>query len=217
MMDGFFILDKPEGISSRQSSQFLKNKYTKIGHVGTLDPFATGVLPIAIGAGCKCIHRLKDVKKIYDMTLRFGEETDTGDLDGMVINHSDHIPSYEDIERAIPLFLGNIIQETPKFSAIKIQGKRSYEWARQGVSKIIPKRVVTIINIVVQAYEYPYLKARVTCEQGTYIRTLAMDIAKSMNSVGHLTSLRRVYSCGFGENHLGQFISCGDLEPFLKK
>jgi tRNA pseudouridine55 synthase len=215
--DGFFILDKPEGLSSRQASQFLKKKHVKIGHVGTLDPFATGVLPIAIGEGCKCIPRLKDVKKIYDMTMKFGEETDSGDLDGIVIGRSYHIPFYDDIVQIIPLFLGNIIQETPQFSAIKIQGKRSYEWARQGISKVVPKRIVTIIDIGIHEYHYPYLRARVTCEQGTYIRTLAMDIAKSVNCVAHLTALRRVYSCGFFEKHLGTFMSCTELIPFLNK
>ncbi len=194
-INGWVILDKPQGISSNQALrkvQYLLHA-KKAGHIGTLDPFATGVLPLAFGEATKLIPYLEGTQKTYEFTLKFGQETNTDDTEGEIIKTSNIIPTKEQIEAVIPTFIGEISQIPPKYSAIHINGERAYNLARQGKDFTIPARQITIHNLELLSYNAKQKTAfmRVTCSKGTYVRTLGHDIASKLNTCGHLTSLRR--------------------------
>jgi tRNA pseudouridine55 synthase len=194
-LNGFLLLDKPEG----KSSFFVVNRCKKIlganraGHLGTLDPFATGLLIIAINAGTKVIPYVSVSHKCYDFELKFGEKTDTGDNTGKVIATDRMIPKYDELEAILPVFLGKIQQRPHPFSAIKINGKRAYQLARSGLIPNIESRSVTIfdLHILAQTADDTF-KLRAAVSPGTYIRSLAEDMAEYLRSVGHVISLRRI-------------------------
>ena len=194
-INGWIILDKPKGLSSNQALRKIQYelKAKKAGHIGTLDPFATGVLPLAFGEATKLIHFLEGNEKTYEFTLKFGQQTTTGDIEGEINNTTTKIPTANEIKKIIPNFIGEISQIPPKYSAIHINGQRAYDLARSGVDFEIPKRTVTIKNLELKEYfaDTNCAYFSVTCSKGTYVRTLGEDIAKSLGSLGHLTTLRR--------------------------
>ena len=197
-INGWIVLDKPVGLGSTQAVGAVKRALreagepkTKVGHGGTLDPLASGVLPIALGEATKLAGRMLDATKAYDFTIRFGEETDTLDLEGKIIATSDVRPTRGDVQAILPRFTGSIRQTPPAFSALKVDGKRAYDLARAGEEVALKQRDVTIhaLSLVAAGDEEATLSA--TVSKGTYIRSLARDIALALNTVGHVTMLRR--------------------------
>ena len=207
LMHGWIILDKPLGLGSTQGVSAVKRalreggygKY-KVGHGGTLDPLATGVLPIAVGEATKLAGRMLDSDKIYDFTVRFGTQTDTLDLEGQVVAESEVRPTWAQIEAVLPRFTGPIEQVPPVYSAIKVDGERAYDLARAGADVELKSRSVTVFrlhphhwdmpNDPAQPFDSATLTAHVS--KGTYIRSLARDLAHALGTVGHVTMLRRV-------------------------
>ena len=201
-LSGWLILDKPRGLGSTQGVSAVKrvlrqNGYakTKVGHGGTLDPLAEGVLPIALGEATKLAGRMLDASKIYEFTLRFGEETDTLDTEGAVIATSDVRPTRAEVLAILPRFTGGIEQVPPAYSALKVDGQRAYDLARAGEMVELKARTVTIHSLVLRndadegALTEVTLVAHVS--KGTYIRSLARDIAYGLETCGHVTYLRR--------------------------
>ena len=204
-INGWIILDKPQNISSNQALRKIQYELhaKKAGHIGTLDPFATGVLPLAFGEATKLIPYLEGNTKTYVFELEFGTTTSTLDTEGEITSTSPNIPTLEQIEQIIPQFIGKITQTPPMYSAIHINGTRAYELARKGISVEIPKREITIYSLILKSYSKASKKAlfEVTCSKGTYVRTLGADIAKSLDTVGYLTSLRRTKNGNFDLSH----------------
>ena len=197
-ISGWLIVDKDEGIGStdvvNQTRRLLNAQ--KNGHTGTLDPFATGVLPIAFGEATKLIPYVTDVNKEYEFTLKFGATTDTLDYTGNITKTGGKYPTKEEILAVLPRFIGEIIQIPPAYSAIKINGKRAYDLARQGESVAIPERKIHIFELeLLEIIDDSQVRLRVTCSKGTYVRTLGADIAESLGTYGYLTALRRT-KCG---------------------
>jgi tRNA pseudouridine55 synthase len=198
MLHGWIILDKPLGLGSTQAVSAVKRALreagepkTKVGHGGTLDPLATGVLPIALGEATKLAGRMLDATKTYEFTIRFGEQTDTLDAEGTVIATSDVRPSQSDVEAVLPHFTGPIEQVPPAYSALKIDGKRAYDLARAGQEVDMKMRSVEIYHLKILSADTNSATLSATVSKGTYIRSLARDIALALNSVGHVTMLHR--------------------------
>ncbi|AZI36950.1 tRNA pseudouridine synthase B [Caenibius tardaugens NBRC 16725] len=202
MPHGWIILDKPVGLGSTQAVAAVKRnlrqagygKKVKVGHGGTLDPLAEGVLPIAIGEATKLCGRMLDASKIYAFTIRFGVETDTLDAEGAVTAHSDHIPSVADVAGVLPRFTGAIEQMPPAYSALKVDGQRAYDLARAGEEVVLKSRAVTIRTLDLAESEADAESVTLVAHvsKGTYIRSLARDIAIALGTVGHVTMLRRL-------------------------
>ena len=196
---GILLVNKPKGKTSFSLVAMLRKIYKvkKIGHAGTLDPFATGVMVLLVG---KTYTRLSDQflweDKEYEAVLKLGVETDTYDLEGVTTNTSDHIPSLENIEEAILPFQGTILQTPPMYSAKKVNGKKLYELARNGITIERQARQVNV-QIDLIEYTYPYVKIYVRCSKGTYIRSLGFDIGRSLGCGAHLTELNRTRSGSF--------------------
>ena len=259
-LNGWIILDKPIGLGSTQAVSAVKRALreagepkTKVGHGGTLDPLASGVLPIALGEATKLAGRMLDATKSYDFTIRFGEETDTLDLEGKVVTTSDVRPTIADIESVLPHFTGEIEQVPPAFSALKVEGERAYDLARAGRDVELKARKVTVhyLNILpgtgrgtmqrsgmvegahvrreLQLLRAPSTSSAgppprageeleevtlsATVSKGTYIRSLARDIARAVGTVGHVTMLRRTKAGPFS---LEQAISLDNLAEIAK-
>lgn len=196
-ISGWLIVDKPKGMGSTEvvgKTRWLMQA-KKNGHTGTLDPFATGVLPIAFGEATKLVPFVTDGRKEYEFVLKFGEQTLTDDTESEVIVRSDKIPVKDDILAAIPHFTGKIMQIPPAYSAIKINGQPAYKMARRGENVVIPPREVEIYALELLEVYADSAKFRVECSKGTYIRTLGRDLAQFLGSVGHLSELRRT-KCG---------------------
>lgn len=194
-IDGVLLLDKPVGFSSNdaliKAKRFLSAR--KAGHTGTLDLFATGVLPLCFGEATKFSQDLLDADKCYETVVHLGISTDTGDTEGAVIARSDAIPETTvQIEAVLTFFRGPIAQVPPMYSALKRDGKPLYEYARAGITLEREARHVTIHELVLLDYTAPYLRLRVTCSKGTYIRVLGEDIGKALGCAAHLNALRRV-------------------------
>lgn len=193
-MDGFIFLDKKEGVSSREASFPLKKIFntSKIGHVGTLDPFASGLLIIAINKATKGITFFDDFKKEYIATIKLGIETDSSDLDGKVIAKKDvPILSLDKIKKVLNSFLGKSRQLPPMTSAIHVNGVKLYKLAHQGIEVERPLKDIEIFNIELIDYHDDELTFKAEVSKGTYIRILGKDIATKLGTVGHLISLRR--------------------------
>jgi tRNA pseudouridine55 synthase len=195
---GWIILDKPLGLGSTQAVGAVKRilreagePKTKVGHGGTLDPLASGVLPIALGEATKLAGRMLDATKAYDFTIRFGEETDTLDAEGRVVETSDKRPTLKEIEAVLPSFTGPIDQIPPAFSALKIDGKAAYTRARAGEVLEMKARSVTVHELRLLTCSDNEATLSATVSKGTYIRSLARDIARALGTVGHVTMLRR--------------------------
>ncbi len=249
-LNGWIILDKPVGLGSTQAVGAVKRMLreagepkTKVGHGGTLDPLASGILPIALGEATKLAGRMLDATKAYDFTIRFGEETDTLDLEGKVIATSDVHPSQDEVDRILPQFTGAIEQVPPAFSALKVDGERAYDLARAGKDVALKSRSVTIhaLKILpgtgrgtaeggggVGEADRPHHHAShgppprsgedtitlsASVSKGTYIRSLARDISHALGTVGHVTMLRRTKA---GPFTLEQAISLDFLQDAAK-
>ena len=196
-IDGWLIIDKPQGMTSTQvvgKTRYLMHA-NKNGHTGTLDPFATGVLPIAFGEATKLVPYVTDGKKEYEFVLKWGEQTSTDDIEGEVVQTCDKIPSYAEIMAALPHFMGKIKQIPPIYSAIKINGQQAYKLARKGQNIEMPERTIEIYALELLEERPCEAKFRVECSKGTYVRTLGHDMAVYLGTVGHLTELRRI-KCG---------------------
>ena len=258
MPHGWIILDKPLGLGSTQAVAAVKRNLraagygkVKVGHGGTLDPLATGVLPIALGEATKLAGRMLDASKVYAFTIRFGEETDTLDLEGRVVAESQVRPTRAEIEAILPRFTGPIEQVPPAYSALMVEGTRAYDRARAGEVVELKSRAVTVSSLTIlpgtgrgtiltedgggslprhatsrqaasplhhpadgpppRAGEEVTLQAHVS--KGTYIRSLARDIARALGTVGHVTMLRRLKAGPFG---LEQAISLDKLNDLSK-
>ncbi|MGH6729012.1 MAG: tRNA pseudouridine(55) synthase TruB, partial [Sphingomicrobium sp.] len=197
-LNGWIILDKPVGLGSTQAVGAVKRALretgepkTRVGHGGTLDPLASGVLPIAIGEATKLAGRMLDATKAYDFTIRFGEQTDSLDLEGKVIATSDVRPAKSEVEAVLARFTGPIEQVPPAFSALKIEGERAYDLARAGKDVELKARQVTIHDLALVSASAEEATLAATVSKGTYIRSLARDIALALGTVGHVTMLRR--------------------------
>jgi len=202
MLNGFFVIDKQAGVTSHDIVAMVRRAIgqKKVGHTGTLDPFATGVLPVAVGEGTKAIQFLDESEKEYRAVLRLGISTDTQDLTGQVTSERDwsHLCA-EDLERLVPQFLGRISQLPPMFSALKRDGVPLYKLARKGIEVERELREVEIHSLSFDWIRLPEACFTVRCSRGTYVRTLAMDIGEALGCGAHLLELRRTRSGLFRE------------------
>jgi len=263
-MHGWIILDKPLGLGSTQGVAAVKRGLrqagaprAKVGHGGTLDPLATGVLPIALGEATKLAGRMLDSDKAYDFTIRFGEETATLDAEGAVIATSDGRPTLAEVEAVLPRFTGPIDQVPPAYSALKVEGQRAYDLARAGEAVTLATRAVTIHSLTIlpgtgrrtseadggglpqpitpaetplhhashgpppRSGEVQEITLTAHVSKGTYIRSLARDIARALGTVGHVTMLRRTRAGPFGLAHAitldkwDEAVKSRDLEQYL--
>lgn len=196
--DDVLLVDKPAGITSfgvvarirRRLSEQLGKK-AKVGHTGTLDPFATGLMIIVTGKECRNAMNYSKLDKEYEATIRLGATSTTGDPEGELTNVSDEKPTKEAVEAALERFKGEITQTPPIFSAIKVNGRRAYDLARKGETVEIPQRQVTIYSLDLLDYTYPDIRIRVHVSSGTYIRTLAEDVGKVLGTGAYCSELRR--------------------------
>lgn len=200
-MNGIIILDKPSGFTSFDAVAVMRglSHQKKIGHTGTLDPMATGVLPVLLGKAAKALNFLPDTDKEYQAAFRLGERRDTGDITGEVVETNAAPVALEALESVLPRFRGEISQVPPMYSAVSVGGKRLYELARKGVEVDRPARQVTISALELLSYDPETREGtlRVSCSKGTYIRTLIEDLAQVAGSCGTMTALRRTRACGF--------------------
>ena len=203
-ISGWIVLDKQIGITSRQALTKISKIFNvnKIGHGGTLDPLATGVLPIALGEATKLISFIQNKKKKYSFTIRWGETTDTDDCEGKIIEKSNSRPNKDEIQNALVSFIGKIYQTPPKFSAIKINGVRSYNLARKNISVNHKPRLIEVYDFNLKnILTTDSAEFEVICGKGTYIRSLARDLADKLNTKGHIIRLRRHFVGNFDEKN----------------
>ena len=213
---GWVILDKPHGMSSTQAVGKVRWLFNaeKAGHGGTLDPLASGLLPIALGEATKTVSYAMDGRKIYRFTARWGEERTTDDLEGTVSATSDKRPIQSEIEAILPRFTGEIMQAPPAFSAIKVDGERAYDLARDGQLVELAERPIRIEALRLVEAGPDEATFEVTCGKGTYIRSLARDMGRALGTAAHVSMLRRVAVGPFTEAHM---ISLENLEELGHK
>lgn len=194
-LDGWLIVDKPQGLTSTDVVNRVRRWFDaqKAGHGGTLDPLATGLLPIAFGAATKTVPYIMDGTKLYRFTLRIGEARDTDDADGQVTATSDIRPSDEQLRAALPAFTGDIMQVPPVFSAIKVAGERAYDMAREGRAPVLEARPARVDRFeLVERPDAETAIFEVQSGKGVYMRSLARDLAIACGTVGHVAALRRM-------------------------
>lgn len=203
MTHGWVIVDKPRGMSSANVVAKIKRifKVKKAGHGGTLDPLATGVLPIALGEATKTLSYVLDGKKAYSFTIQWGEARSTEDQEGEVTATSDKRPTPQEIEAVLPLFTGLIEQVPPAYSALKVNGKRAYALARQGEEVVLTSRQVKIDSLTLLKSSPDSASFEVVCSKGTYVRSLARDLAVCLGTYGHVIALRRLMAGPFHEKN----------------
>lgn len=215
MNDGILLVDKPAGMTSfgvvarvRRVLSRQAGKKVKVGHTGTLDPFATGLMILVIGKECKNASHYSKLDKVYEATICLGQTSSTGDPEGEVTDVSDRRPSEQDVMRVLEHFRGEISQRPPIFSAIKINGQRAYKLARGGYHIEIPERTVTVHSLELLDYKYPELTIRAHVSSGTYIRSLAADIGAALQTGAYCTKLRRT---AIGTWNVGEASSLRDF------
>jgi tRNA pseudouridine55 synthase len=216
--EGLLLVDKPQGLTSHDVVLLVRRIYNErsIGHLGTLDPFATGLLILLLGRSTKLANFIETEPKVYDATIRFGAETDTDDCTGMVTRES-ALPLADDVERGISRLTGPIMQVPPAYSAKSVEGKRAYDAAREGAPLELKPVPVNVLEWKVLGRSERDLHVSITCGTGTYIRALARDLGRLTNSSAHLTSLRRLRS---GEFDVGDAASLETLKtraPALRR
>ena len=230
-MDGFLILDKPEGITSAECVYKLRSILgtKKIGHCGTLDPLATGLLPISIGEGTKFSNYLTDKDKLYEVVIKFGLETDTGDITGKIVSKSQKSYSLSSLETEVKKIEGFQDQLPPMYSALKVKGKPLYYWARRGVFLSRKERKINVSEVTLIEHNNKEAKLRIACSKGTYIRGLAEDLGRRIKCYATVKSLRRLKvghlhldsnSCNLHdkkEEILSKINSCDSMLIDLKK
>ncbi len=202
---GWVILDKPIGMTSTHAVSLVKRQFNarRAGHAGTLDPLASGALPIALGEATKTVPFVMDSSKLYRFTVRWGEERDTDDAEGRIVARSDQRPSRDAITALLPSFTGTIDQVPPRYSAIKVEGERAYDLARDGEHVELAARPVEIgrLELVdVPGPDHAVLEAE--CGKGTYVRSLARDLGRALGCFGHVSALRRAAVGPFGEKSM---------------
>lgn len=198
MDDEILLIDKPDGMSSfgvvarvRRVLSTAAGHKVKVGHTGTLDPFATGLLILLTGKGTKRSNEFLKLDKWYEATIRLGATSSTGDIEGEISENDVEALTFEQIEAILPQFTGEIQQKVPQFSAVKINGERAYKLARKGVEVEMPTRTVSIYDLQILDYQWPELKIRCHVSSGTYIRALGEDMGEALGVGGYLTALRR--------------------------
>lgn len=198
MTDGYLLIDKPAGLTSfgvvariRRVLSEQAGKKVKVGHTGTLDPFATGLMILVVGKECKNAGHYSKLDKTYEATFRLGQTSTTGDLEGELTDISDRQPSLDEVKEVLAKFTGVIQQRPPVFSAIKVDGRRAYKLARSGELIELPLRDVTIHSLELMDYSYPELKIRTHVSSGTYIRSLGVDIGEALGTGAYCNQLRR--------------------------
>jgi tRNA pseudouridine55 synthase len=198
MDDGILLIDKPAGMTSfgvvariRRVLSQKASKKIKVGHTGTLDPFATGLMILVTGKECKNAGNYIKLDKTYEATIHLGQTSTTGDPEGEITDISDKVPTKDEISTVLAKFTGEITQTPPIYSAIKINGQRAYKLARKGEMVEIPQRQINIYSLNLINYEYPELIIRTHVSSGTYIRSLAEDIGKELGTGAYCTALRR--------------------------
>jgi tRNA pseudouridine55 synthase len=199
-VDGVLLLDKPPGLSSNAALQRAKRAFDaeKAGHTGTLDPLASGLLPLCFGEATKFAQFLLDATKRYTATVRFGVTTTTGDAEGQVLEMRPVALARSDVEAVLPNFTGRLAQVPPAFSALKFEGRSHYEYARAGIEVPRPARAIEILDLSLLGWNAPDAVLDVTCSKGTYVRVLAEDIGRELGCGAHLAGLRRTATGGFG-------------------
>jgi tRNA pseudouridine55 synthase len=198
---GWLVLDKPVGMTSTHAVSAVKRLFSakRAGHAGTLDPLASGCLPIALGEATKTVPFVMDGRKLYQFTVRWGEERDTDDAEGRVVASSDHRPTPEAIRALLPSYTGTISQVPPCYSAIKIAGERAYDLARDGETVELSARPVDIGTLeLVATPDQDHAVFHAECGKGTYVRALARDLGRALGCYGHVSALRRVAVGPFG-------------------
>ncbi|MEC8798543.1 MAG: tRNA pseudouridine(55) synthase TruB [Pseudomonadota bacterium] len=230
-MDGFLILDKPTGITSAECVYKLRSVLgiKKIGHCGTLDPLATGLLPISIGEGTKFSNYLTDKDKLYEVVIKFGLETDTGDITGKIVSKSQKSYSLNSLETEVKRIEGFQDQLPPMYSALKVKGKPLYYWARRGVFLSREERKINVSEVTLIEHNNKEAKLRIACSKGTYIRGLVEDLGRRIKCYATVKSLRRLKvghlhldsnSCNLHdkkEEILSKINSCDSMLIDLKK
>lgn len=217
-VSGWVILDKPVGIGSTQCVSKIKWLYqaAKAGHAGTLDPLASGMLPIALGEATKTVPYVMDGAKTYRFAVRWGAETNTDDLEGEVVNTSADRPDDAEISALIPSYTGDIVQTPPMFSAVKIDGERAYKKARAGEEVVIEPRTVIINSFdLIEVRDKDTCVFEINCGKGTYVRALARDMGRDLGCFGHICELRRTAVEPFNEDDLVPLQDLIDLEGDL--
>ena len=198
-MDEILLIDKPPGMTSfgvvarlRRVLSKQEGKKVKVGHTGTLDPFATGLMIIVTGRMCRRAMEFTKLDKWYEAEIVLGIESTTGDSEGELSRISDRKPDKSEIKQVLKKFTGKIEQTPPAFSAVKVNGRRAYQLAREGKEVDIPKRTITIYTLELLGYDYPVLKLRAHVSSGTYIRSLAADIGKELKTGAYCQNVRRI-------------------------
>jgi len=214
---GWLVLDKPVGMTSTHAVSIVKRLFSakRAGHAGTLDPLASGCLPIALGEATKTVPFVMDGRKLYEFTVRWGEERDTDDAEGRVVASSDQRPTPEAIRALLPSFTGSISQVPPRYSAIKIEGERAYDLARDGETVELAARPVEISRLELTACPNPdHAVLTAECGKGTYVRALARDMGRALGCFGHVSALRRSAVGPFGPETM---ILLEDLEALCHR
>jgi tRNA pseudouridine55 synthase len=193
-INGWVVLDKPVGMTSSRAVSELKHLYRakKAGHSGTLDPLASGILPIALGEATKTIPFVQNGEKAYEFLVGWGVETDTDDADGQITATSDRRPEPAEIAAALPFFTGHIMQQPPSFSAVRIAGRRAYDLARSGTALTLAARPVYVHSLALLSAAGHAARFRTDCGKGTYVRALARDLGRRLGCFGHVRELRRI-------------------------
>jgi tRNA pseudouridine55 synthase len=214
-VSGWVALDKPLGLGSTPAVSRVRRLFEaqKAGHAGTLDPLASGMLPIALGEATKTVPFLMDADKAYRFTIAWGVSTDSVDAEGAEIAHSDVRPTPEAVAAALRVFVGSIDQVPPAFSAIKVNGERAYDLARAGAAVELKARPVMIHSARVSAAPDPnHVEIEIACGKGTYVRSLARDLALALGAEGHVSALRRTRVGGFNE---ARAVTLAELERLV--
>jgi tRNA pseudouridine55 synthase len=200
-VDGWIILDKPTGLTSTHVLSIVKRLFNaeKAGHAGTLDPLASGILPLAFGEATKTVPFVMDGEKAYRFTVTWGAETNTDDAEGEITNTAAGRPARAEIEAILPRFLGTILQTPPQFSALKIDGERAYDLARDGETVTLQPRAVEISALTLVGADAEAATFEAICGKGTYVRALARDFGRLLGCYGHVSALRRMRVGPFDE------------------
>jgi tRNA pseudouridine55 synthase len=206
-VNGWIVLDKPVGMTSTHAVSAVRRLFNakKAGHAGTLDPLASGILPLAFGEATKTVPYVVDGEKAYTFTVKWGVETDTDDSEGRAAATSEDRPSLAAIEAALPLFTGTVMQVPPRYSAIKVDGERAYDLARDGETVELQARPVQIDTLRMVAHDAETATFEAECGKGTYVRAIARDLGRHLGCLGHVVALRRT--------RVGPF-SLADAVPF---
>ncbi len=214
-VSGWVVLDKPVGMGSTEAVSKVKWLFQaeKAGHAGTLDPLASGMLPIALGEATKTVPYVMDGAKVYRFAVAWGEERSTDDLEGPVTKTSDRRPSEQEVRALLPKYTGVIMQTPPQFSAIKIGGERAYDLARDGEAVEIPAREVEIGRFDLVEHKDGRTLFEIECGKGTYVRSLARDMGRDLGCFGHIAELRRTEVDPFTAD---DFVTVAELEAVMK-